>query len=60
MWPGAVAQRTPDKPAYVMAASGEAVTYRELDERSNRLAHLLRQHLGVRGAAHGLQLLEQS
>lgn len=41
MWPGAVAQSTPDKPAYVMATSGASVTYRELDERSNRLAHLL-------------------
>ncbi len=25
-----------------MARSGEAITYRQLDERSNRLAHLLR------------------
>jgi len=40
MWPGAVAQSTPDQPAYVMAGSGEVVTYRELDERSNRLANL--------------------
>ena len=27
-----------------MAATGEAVTYRELDARSNRLAHLFRKH----------------
>ena len=27
-----------------MAATGEAVTYRELDARSNRLAHLFRRH----------------
>jgi long-chain acyl-CoA synthetase len=40
MWPGEHAKKWPDKPAYVMADSGEAVTYRELDERSNRLAHL--------------------
>lgn len=32
----------PDQPAVVMATSGEVVTYRELEERSNRLAHLLR------------------
>jgi long-chain acyl-CoA synthetase len=40
MWPGLYAKDTPDKAAYVMAASGEVVTYRELDDRSNRLAQL--------------------
>jgi long-chain acyl-CoA synthetase len=38
---------TPDKPAYLMARSGETVTYRQLDERSNQGAHLLRS-LGLR------------
>jgi long-chain acyl-CoA synthetase len=47
MYPGAIAKSNPDKRAYVMAASGEAVTYRELDERSNRGARLLRS-LGLR------------
>ena len=42
MYPGAHAVTHPDKPAVVMAATGETVTYRELDERSNRLAQLLR------------------
>ena len=32
----------PDKPAYIMAATGETVTYRELDRRADRGAHLLR------------------
>ncbi|MFO1269112.1 MAG: AMP-binding protein [Rubrivivax sp.] len=32
----------PDRAAFVMAASGETVTYAELEARSNRLAHLLR------------------
>jgi long-chain acyl-CoA synthetase len=32
----------PDRPAFVMAGSGETVTYAELEQRSNRLAHLLR------------------
>jgi long-chain acyl-CoA synthetase len=36
------AQSTPDKPAYIMASSGETVTYRELDERSNQGAQLFR------------------
>ena len=33
---------TPDKPAYLMAGSGEAVTYRQLEARSNQGAHLFR------------------
>jgi acyl-CoA synthetase (AMP-forming)/AMP-acid ligase II len=35
------AKNTPDKPAYVMGGTGDAVTYRELDDRSNQLAQLL-------------------
>jgi long-chain acyl-CoA synthetase len=42
MYPGTHAETMPDTPAYVMAGTGEAVTYRELNERSNRLAHLFR------------------
>src|SRR3954470_9975242 len=42
MHPGAIAAETPDKPAVIMAGSGRVVTYRELDEESNRLAHLFR------------------
>lgn len=36
------ARRTPDKPAYIMAGSGETVTYAQLDARSNQGAHLFR------------------
>jgi long-chain acyl-CoA synthetase len=32
----------PDRAAFVMASTGEAVSYREYEARSNRLAHLLR------------------
>ncbi|MBO6635193.1 AMP-binding protein [Parvibaculum sp.] len=42
MHPSAHAKTTPDKPAYIMAATGESVTYRELEERSNQLAHFFR------------------
>jgi long-chain acyl-CoA synthetase len=36
------AQHAPDRIAYRMAESGEVVTYRQLDEASNRFAQLLR------------------
>ena len=42
MYPGLQAIARPDQPAVIMARSGETVTYRELEARSNRLAHLLR------------------
>jgi long-chain acyl-CoA synthetase len=41
MYPGAHASTTPDKAAVVMAGSGETITYRELEDRSLRLARLL-------------------
>jgi acyl-CoA synthetase (AMP-forming)/AMP-acid ligase II len=41
------AAASPNKPAVIMASSGETVTYRQLDERSNRCAHLFRS-LGLR------------
>ncbi|MFP5579780.1 MAG: AMP-binding protein [Acidimicrobiia bacterium] len=44
MYPGVHAENTPDKPALIMGGSGEVVTYRQLDERSNQLAHLWRDH----------------
>jgi len=50
MYPGKYAQERPNHPAFIMASSGETVTYAELDARSNRLAHLLR--------AHGLKRLD--
>ena len=30
------ARLTPDKPAYIMAKTGETITYRQLKERANR------------------------
>lgn len=50
------AARTPDKAAYVMARSGEVVTYRQLDERSNQGAQLLRRLGLARGDAIALML----
>ncbi|MBN8491953.1 MAG: AMP-binding protein [Burkholderiales bacterium] len=42
MHPSIHAQSTPDKPAWRMAGSGQTVSYRQLDEASNRLAHYFR------------------
>ncbi|MDQ3106918.1 MAG: AMP-binding protein [Actinomycetota bacterium] len=49
MYPGTIAQRHPDRPAIVMAGSHDVVTFRQLDERSNQLAHLFRNAGLVRG-----------
>ena len=42
MHPATHAATNPDRAAYVMAGSGETVTYRQLDERSNQGAQLFR------------------
>lgn len=42
MHPRDHAQAHPDRPAYIMAGSGETVTYQQLDERSNQGAQLFR------------------
>lgn len=47
MHPSVHAQTQPDKPAFIMAGSGEAVTYRQLNERSNQGAQLFRK-LGLK------------
>ena len=49
MYAPQIAEDHPDRPCFVMADSGETVTYAEFEARSNQLAHLLR--------AHGLQRL---
>src|SRR5246127_272377 len=42
MYTGKHAHLRPLQPAFIMASTGEAVTYRELEARCNRLAHLFR------------------
>jgi long-chain acyl-CoA synthetase len=51
------AARTPGKPAIVMAGSGEVVTYRQLEDRSNRFARLLRA-TGLRAGDHVALIVE--
>jgi long-chain acyl-CoA synthetase len=42
MYPGEHAKRRADEPAFIMANSGEVVTFRQYEERANQLAHLYR------------------
>ncbi len=51
MYPGKYALDHPDRPAFIMASTGEAVTYREYEGRANQLAHLLRS-LGLNRLGH--------
>jgi fatty-acyl-CoA synthase len=55
--PSAHARTRPDRAAYVMAGSGEALTHRELDERSNRGARLFRS-MGLLHGDHVAILME--
>ncbi len=42
MFPGSVALQQPDRPAVIMASTGEITTFAELDRRANALSHVLR------------------
>jgi acyl-CoA synthetase (AMP-forming)/AMP-acid ligase II len=42
VYPGRHAIETPDKPAIIMATTGETVTFAEYERECNRFAHLLR------------------
>ena len=55
--PSIHARNTPNKIAYQMAATGKAITYRELDELSNQGAHLFRK-LGLKAGDHIAFLME--
>jgi acyl-CoA synthetase (AMP-forming)/AMP-acid ligase II len=55
--PSIHARTQPDKIAYQMAATGKAISYRELDELSNQGAHLFR-GLGLKAGDHIALLME--
>ena len=57
MYPAVHALKNPHKPAYVMASTGETVTYGELDARSNQGAWLF-WSLGLRPGDHVALCLE--
>src|SRR5262245_34487035 len=55
--PAHFAASNPAKPAYILAATGETVSYGELEAGSNRFAHLFRA-LGAGPGGHVAFLLE--
>src|SRR5215211_1980759 len=59
MYTGKHVRLRPLQPAFIMASTGEAVTYRELDARSNRLAHLFRKR-GLKRLDHYAIFMENN
>src|SRR3984893_7282763 len=59
MYTGKHAHLRPLQPAFIMVGTGETVTYRELDARSNRLAHLFRNH-GLKRLDHYAIFMENN
>lgn len=57
--PRHTAETYPHKPAIIMGDSGEMVTYRQLDERSNQGAQLFRS-LGLQGGDHIALMMENN
>jgi long-chain acyl-CoA synthetase len=59
MYTGSHVKERADQAAFIMASTGETVTYGELEARSNRLAHLLRAH-GLRRLDHYAIFMENN
>ena len=57
MYLGDHARSMPEKPALIEAATGAVLTFRELDERSNRLAQYFHA-LGLRRGGHVAAMME--
>ena len=59
MYTGKHAKLRPLQPAFILANSGEAVSYAELDARANRIAHYLRR-LGLKRLDHFAIFMENN
>ena len=59
MYTGNHARLRPLQPAFIMASSGETVTYAELEARNNRLAHFFRNH-GMKRLDHYAIFMENN
>ena len=51
MFPGAIAVDAPDRPAVIMATTGQIITFKELDDGANRLSQVLR-NAGLKTGDH--------
>ena len=59
MYAGKYARDEATRPAFIMAASGESVSYAQYEARTNRLAHLLRAR-GLRRLDHYAIFMENN
>lgn len=59
MYPGKYAVERAHQPCFVMAGSGEAVTYAEFEARTNKLAHLFRAY-GLKPGDHYAVFMENN
>ncbi len=59
MYPGEHAENNPDQPAFIMATSGETVTFAEYEARCNRLAHFFRD-IGLQRTDHVAFFMENN
>src|SRR6201996_157120 len=59
MYTGTHARLRPLQPAFIMANSGETVSYAELEARTNRLSHLFRNH-GMKRLDHYALYMENN
>jgi fatty-acyl-CoA synthase len=59
MYPGKWSQESPERPAVIHSVTGETVTFRQLDERSNRLAQLMWDR-GLRPGDHAAIFMENN
>ena len=57
MHAGEKAEKNPERPAYIMAESGQIITFKQLEDESNRGAHLFRK-LGLKRGDHIAILME--
>ncbi len=57
MYPGSFAATSPDKPAVIMAGTGEVITYAALDAEANRLSRVFRS-AGLQAGDHVALCLE--
>jgi long-chain acyl-CoA synthetase len=59
MYPAQIAEKAPDRPAVVIADTAEQISYRQLADRGNQIAHLFRAN-GLGPGAHVAIMVENT